>query len=213
MKNSWDGKTPDWELEPMATEQKEAQEVGTETAPSFAEARIAEIAKEAKEIPPENPEQKAVEVEAVRAEIAEMAKSERVKSSPEAVTEITEAPLQKNESAVNEFLGERAGGSLSGIERKIQTKEWANERKINKGFKKGVFAASPIVLGGLGAWIAAGAGIGTATTIVGVPLMSAVALASAPVSATILAGTGAVWGARRLWNAYKAKKATDELYA
>ncbi len=96
MNKSWDGKTPDWELEPTGAEQKEVQEAGIETVPSFADARIAEIAKEAKEIVPENPEQKAVGVETLRAEIAEIAKLEQ-QSVP------LEAPKIQKENVVTKL--------------------------------------------------------------------------------------------------------------
>lgn len=67
----WDGKTPDWELEPTG---KEQQEAGVEGEPSVAESRIAEIAAETSPIITETVEQKVSGVESVRAEIAEMTK-------------------------------------------------------------------------------------------------------------------------------------------
>lgn len=68
--DKWDGKVPDWELEPTGAEQNETQEPTVEAAPSFAEARVAEIAKEAKIVTPENLEKKTADIEAIRAEIA-----------------------------------------------------------------------------------------------------------------------------------------------
>lgn len=100
MNKSWDGKTPDWELEPTGAEQKEAQETGVEAVPSFAETRVAEIAKETQEIFPENPKQKAVEIEAVRAEIAGMAKVEQ-KSIP------LEVPKIQKENVVTKLVTQK----------------------------------------------------------------------------------------------------------
>lgn len=99
MKN-WDGKVPDWELEPIGTEKKESQEPSVEEAPSFAELRVAEIAKEAKVVTPEDPEKKAAQIEARLAEI-------RAFDHPEAKSLFA----QKSEN-----LGKRTNGEISGIE-------------------------------------------------------------------------------------------------
>ena len=87
---SWDGKTPDWELEPTGAEQKEAQGVGIEAAPSVAEMRMSELAAEAQEIAPENPEQKAADIEALREGIASITTQETVAIKPEQSPEVIE---------------------------------------------------------------------------------------------------------------------------
>lgn len=215
MNNKWDGKVPDWELEPTGAEQKEMKEAGAEVVPSFAEVRSAEIAKETKEIPPEKPEQKAEQIEAVRAEIGAMAKLERAEQSPRAFIEVSKSPeknikvsVQKKKSAVDNFLGEERIGAREGIKGEIDHIKLENEIKINKSLKNSILTVGTVSMATIiGSLTAAGYGIGTATT------MTALAIGTAPVAATLLAGAGVVWSTRRVWNAYKARKAMEEVYA
>lgn len=85
MNKSWDGKVPDWELEPIEAEQKENMETSVEAEPSVAEKRLEELTAEVKEVAPENLEQKSAQVETMRAEIAAMAKPEHKPAALESV--------------------------------------------------------------------------------------------------------------------------------
>lgn len=216
----FEGEAPKWELEPMEGQEK-AVEQAQEAAPSVAEARVAEIAKELEVVAPEKPEEKTAKIEAVQAQIAEMVKPKieqsvaekapvQAERSPE---KPSEAPAQKK-SLIEKFLGRKEKGeTYRDVEAEIEQEETKNNIKATVGLQRGMFASIAVAVGGAGAWVAAGSGIGTAATIAGVPLMSAAAIAAAPVSAAILAGAGAVWGIRKFLNSSRAKAAKNELYA
>lgn len=67
--NNWDGKVPNWELEPIDSKENSDQAIK-----GIIESYVSEIATEARKVTPENPEQKTAQFEGLRAEIEEMGK-------------------------------------------------------------------------------------------------------------------------------------------
>lgn len=140
-----------------------------------------------------------------------MENSNQIVDSNESKGEVV--PTKNKESLLKSFLGEELTGTTRFKEASIDDKQSANAKSINKTFfKTGLVPLAAGALTGLGAWIAAGSGVGLATSVAGVPLMTAVALGAAPVGIGIAAIAGTVWAGRRLLNRFKANKARESLY-
>lgn len=129
-----------------------------------------------------------------------------------------EAFVQKSpvkDESVQKFLGGTiSGGSKHDIGVNIEIQNDINKRKINESLIPAtLFPAAVGTLASIVGWVAAGSGIGVSSSIMGVPLMTAITFGAAPLGVGIGVLGGCVWAIRRIINARNASRARSSLSA